>query len=200
MVSPIVIDVIMHPYEERNIEFKTSTPWNDKSFKAKIAKSILGMANIRDGGWIVIGKVRQPDDTHEAVGMTQTDYESYSSDLLKDFVKNYAAPHVEISLEKPEYAQKKFVVIRVEEFDDVPVICKKDCGDVLHQGRIYTRSHGKPETIEVPSYPEMREIITMATEKEIRHFYERISRSGATVKPIKPDDKESFDKQLGGLI
>ena len=122
MVSPIVIDVIMHPYEERNIEFKTSTPWNDKSFKAKIAKSILGMANIRDGGWIVIGKVRQPDDTHEAVGMTQTDYESYSSDLLKDFVKNYAAPHVEISLEKPEYAQKKFVVIRVEEFDDVPVI------------------------------------------------------------------------------
>ena len=37
--------------------------FKENEFKAKITKTILGMANIKDGGWIVIGKRKQEDET-----------------------------------------------------------------------------------------------------------------------------------------
>lgn len=161
------------------------------------------MANIRDGGWIVIGKEERSDGTFEKVGVTQTDYESYNSDDVKDFVEEYADPYVNLSIQKKIYDQKKFVVIRIQEFDNTPIICKRDWGEVLHRGKMYTRSRGKPETVEVPSETEMREIIDMAVDKENRKFFERLSNIGllrlVTV-PSEPRDKELFDKQLEGML
>jgi len=175
--------------------------WEINEFKATITKSILGMANIRDGGWIVIGKEEQADGTFKATGMNQSDFDSFDSDAVKDFVKEYADPYVNFSVHKINHAQKKFVLIRVEEFDTIPVICKRDWGDILHRGKIYTRSRGKPETIEVPSQTEMREIINMAVEKEIRRFYERLSHVGLSPSiPTKPSDNELFDNQIEDLL
>lgn len=176
-------------------------PWKENRFKATITKSVLGMANTKDGGWIIMGKEKQPNETFNAVGMSQSDYDSFDSDAVKDFVKDYADPYVSLSVNKLEYAQKKFVVLRIEEFDSIPAICKRDWGNILHRGKIYTRSRGKPETIEVPGQSEMREIIDMAVEKKIREFYERISRVGLRhLIPSEPRDKEQFDKQREDLL
>jgi len=203
--TSLFIDLINYPNEERHLEFKKSASWGENRFKAKITKSILGMANIRDGGWILIGKEEQPDGTFIATGMNQSDFDSFNSDVVRDFVKDYADPYVNLSVHKIVHAQKKFVIIRIEEFDTIPVICKRDWGNILHRGKIYTRSKGKPETIEVPGQTEMREIINMAVEKEIRHFYERISHAGLQVRArsfisSEPSDKELFDKQREDLL
>lgn len=202
MSTPIT-DVITHPFEERHIEFKRSTPWKDKKFKAKITKSILAMANLKDDGSIIVGKEKESDGTYKAVGMIQSDYDSYDSDPVKDFVKDYADPYVNLSVLKPEHNHRKFVVIRIEEFDTSPVVCKMDYGNIMHRGKIYTRSRGKPETIEIPSETEMREIIDMAVNKEMRKFIKRLSDLELirlVVEPSKPQDKEKFDKQLEGIL
>ncbi len=39
--------------EDRSLEYKESQPWGE--LKNKIAKTALGMANVRDGGTIVVG-------------------------------------------------------------------------------------------------------------------------------------------------
>jgi len=178
-------------------------PWKEDRFKAEITKTVLGMTNIRDGGWIVIGKEQRSDGTFENVGMSQSDYALYDSDNIKDFVKEYADPYVVLSVQKPVHDQKRFVVIRVQEFDETPIICKRGWGNILHRGKIYTRSRGKPETIEVPSHTEMQEIIDMAVDKGSKKFVARLFRLGllplVTV-PSEPQDADLFNKQLTGLL
>lgn len=202
-MSVLINEVITHPFEERHIEFKSSNPWKEKRFKAMITKSILAMANIKDGGYIVVGKEEQTDGTHKAVGMNESDYDSYDSDSIKDFVKDYADPYVDLEVLKPEHNNRKFVVIRVMEFDSSPIICKKGYGSLMHRGKIYTRSRGKPETIEVPSETEMREIIDMAIDKKLRQDIKRYSDLGLIrIIAASSDtrDKESFDSQIEDMI
>lgn len=198
MSESIFSKLVNYPNEERNLEFKESVSWQDNRVKAKITKSILAMANLRDGGWIVSGKQEHPDRTFELIGMSLSDFDSFDSDIMKTFVKEYADPYVDFSVKKIEQEGKRFVLIQVKEFDVIPIICKKDWGDILHRGQIYTRSRGKPESVAVPSQSEMREIMDMAIEKGIRRFYQRSSRAGVAL-PV-PKDKELFDKQIEELL
>ncbi len=65
---------------------------------------------------------------------------------------------------------------------------------------MYTRSYRMPETCEVPSQTELREIIEMATDKGVRRFLERSRRAGLlTEGSIGPTDTEKFDEELEGL-
>lgn len=50
-----IINYIKYPNEERHLEFKGNVRW-DGDIRAKITKSIMAFANLKDGGWIVIGK------------------------------------------------------------------------------------------------------------------------------------------------
>jgi predicted HTH transcriptional regulator len=199
-------EIIKHPREERNIEFKESVAWEDIHFKAKITKSILGMANLRDGGWIIIGKRRNNDGSYESKGMIPDHFATYDSDLMQDFVRDYADPPIEIVLHKIEVESKQFIAIRVEEFERIPILCKRSCAEVIHRGKMYTRSKSKPETIEVPSEIEMREIIELATDKNITSFRVRAARLGMlTIEQVMEiiarsqdlqSDKERFDEQI----
>ena len=194
-------DLIKYPNEERHLEFKRSVAWNG-DITAKITKSIMALANLRDGGWIVIGKEEQSDRSFKAVGMTQDDYDSFDPDCLKAFVYERAEPPVNFEVFKEEYDNKKFVLIRVKEFDEIPIICKKSYKDVIHAGKVYVRSKSKPESIPVPSDAEMREIIEIAVDKGITSFVKRLNRTGvwAPNEQIqRTDDEEEFKKQLADL-
>jgi predicted HTH transcriptional regulator len=72
MPNPTFLALIAIRREERNLEYEQSTTWGDKVFRVKIAKSILAMSNIRDGGHIIIGMERQADDTYLPKGMEQS--------------------------------------------------------------------------------------------------------------------------------
>ena len=89
--------------------------WSEKSCQARIIKTILGMSNIRNGGWIVIGKEEQ-NGTFLQRGMTREDFDSYNSDHVKTIVNNYADPYAIIDLEKKEFEGRLFVIVRVYGF------------------------------------------------------------------------------------
>jgi predicted HTH transcriptional regulator len=154
------------------------------------------MTNIRDGGSVVIGVEQKKQGTFELSGMTQADFDSFNYETISAVVAEYADPYITFSLTKDELQGKRIVIIDVEEFQDIPVVCKKD-GSLLKRGKLYTRGLRVPESVEVPSQTEMREILDIAIEKGIRKFFRSISRAGITLKePEKKPDIELFEKQL----
>ena len=107
-----------------------------------MAKDVLAMSNTQDGGTIVFG-VR--DEDCEAVGLTESDFQSFDATTFADFVNRYADPPVECGIHKFIIGGKRFVAIDVPEFDDVPIICKADLNDasnrqILKCGALYIRT------------------------------------------------------------
>jgi predicted HTH transcriptional regulator len=193
------LEIVAVLQEGRNLEFKQSTPWTTKEWKAKIAKTVLGFSNVRDGGNIVIGVEKNPNGIFELKGMEEEHFASYDEDHVASVVATYADPYAKLAVHKLIVDEKRFVVIRTQEFDEVPVICKQDFQGVLRKGAIYTRSHRIAETVEVPTQTEMREIIELATDKETRKFIERMRRVGALNFPVAPpatNVDDQFDQQL----
>ena len=182
--------------ELRNIEYKGSVSWNDDNPKQKIIRSMLAMANIRDGGSVIIGVDQKKGGTFELTGMSEADFNSFNYETISAVVAEFADPYITFSLTKDELDGKRIVIIDVEEFQDIPVICKKD-GSLLKRGKVYARGLRIPESVEVPTQTEMREILDIAIEKGTRKFLKSISRVGIALKePEKETGIELFEKQL----
>jgi hypothetical protein len=184
--------------EERSLEYKRSMNWAEPLTKAKVVKSTLAMANLRDGGTIVFG-LEEQNDAYVSAGMTREDYDSFNQDDTSVEVNNFADPFVELVLLKQEFEGKLFVGIHVREFQELPVICRRDGLERLRVGAIYVRPRRKHETVEVPSQVEMREILDLALEKKVRLLYHQVERMGARLAFPKDDHDEAFEKQLGDL-
>ena len=160
------------------------------------------MSNIRDGGDIIIGMERQSDDTYLPRGMEPEHLDSYSYDNIGRAVAEYADPYTRFVLMKEEdHLGKKYVWIRVYEFEETPIICRKPSSNILSGGKIYTRTRRIPESAEVPSSAEMREILNMATEKKLREFHQLANAASLEFqRTVTPTDEQAFEEQLGGLF
>jgi hypothetical protein len=195
MQDPLV-SLITSGRERRNLEYKQTMSWADPATKAKIVKSALAMANLRDGGAIVIGVERQKDDSYLTVGMQQGDYDSFNHDHVSVEVNNFADPFVQLSVEKRELDGRRFAIIVVSEFEELPVVCKRDGLERLRVGAIYCRPRRKHETVEVPSQTDMREMLDLAAEKKVRSLHGQIERIGARLSFPPASDTVAFNEQL----
>lgn len=187
-------DLVLHGREERNLEYKGPVEWWDPDVKARLTKCILSLSNIRDGGTIVIG-VEQVGESFTAVGLTHAQRDSFKQDEVARHVNNFADPYAEITVSQFPLEDNDFVVIQVREFDEVPVVCRRN-GIGLREGAIYTRTRRIYECAEVPGQAEMREILDMAVEKGIRRFEARAARAGYVPAP---SDAQRFEEELDGL-
>lgn len=192
-----LMSLIHHSREERFLEYKRSAPWEE--LRLKVARSAMGMANITDGGTIIIG-VAERDGGFIQEGVLDEHLSTYDGDEVQAYVNSFADPYVRLELHHVPDEGRTFVAIVVYEFDQIPVVCKRASGDLLRQGAIYTRSHRIPETCEVPTQTEMREITELATDKGIRRFITRLHRVGIPVEETAMrSDEETFAKQLEGM-
>ena len=123
-------------------------------------------------------------------------------DDLADQVARYADPSASFVMEVKEYDGNSYLVIEVEEFSDIPVLCKKSYDNVLQDGACYVRLRRKPETSAIPTQADMRDLLDLAIEKGVIRFLERARRVGLfsipTTEP-RVTDRERFDEQLGDL-
>ena len=189
--------LISHGREERNLEYKQSMSWTDIGTKVKVTKSAMAMANIHDGGYIVIGMTKK-GEAYEPEG-TQADHaDSFRQDDVMQWVNEYADPYVELFVNSVNKEGRCFIVIKVEEFDQLPVVCNKD-GHNLTRGDVFTRSRRKYETARVGSQNEMREILTLAVDKEIRRLRSRGLITSVEVIPPAETDRQTFERQGGEL-
>ncbi len=181
--------------EDRSIEYKRSCPW--EYLRIRIAKTCMGMANTRNGGTIIIG-IRKTNGTYELEGISEEHLGTYDTDVIQAFVNTFADPYATIDLYLKEWDHKEFLGIEVHEFDEFPIVCKRN-SEETNKGAIYSRSYRIRETSIVLSQTEMREIIDMATEKGLRKLLRTLHRSGVSLLDItKFTDDEAFKRQRKG--
>lgn len=173
--------------ESQSLDFKGPCSWDIKS----LAKDILAFSNVQDGGYIVIGF---DDKSFERVGITDEQLATFEQETMQDQVTKYADPFVTFAVHKiVDDNGLKFVVIRVLEFPEVPVVCKADSSDT-HQGRIYYRSRRRrPESEAVSNSFDLRDILDRAT---IKIMAKRKSQGYTTEST---EQKSYYDEELGGL-
>jgi len=190
-----LIDLIRLGREGRVLEYKGSSPFDN--IRHKIIRTALAMANCRDGGTIVVGVQEQSPGVFVPEGLTQADLETYDPDRIQEAINRHADPYVHVEAHRVENDGRNFVAIVIYEFDEVPVVCKKD-GTELRHGAVYTRSYRIPETCEVRSQTEMREILELAVDKGVRGFIRRMTAAGAKLESVESDARK-FEKQLEGV-
>lgn len=159
--------------EQRGVEFKRSGSLQNAAYRARVIRAILGMANRRDGGLVILGV--DDDDPLGSAGVDASIVAEWTVyDDVADQVARYADPGIEFLLAVVIRESSSFVVVEVHEFQDHPVICKMPCQSengqvILRRGAIYIRpTTGKIETREIANSVEMRELLDLAREKRLR--------------------------------
>jgi len=155
--------------ETKNLDYKQGLNWvscsNDD--KAGIVKDILAMANTQDGGRIIFGV---HDNDFEPIGLSDEESASFDQTKVNDFLHRYTDPKFTCYVYKHTLDAKRFVVIDVPEFPEVPIICKQDANSskdgklILGKGQLYIRTEKATSEL-LPSAQEMRELMGRAITK-----------------------------------
>ncbi len=200
------VELLALGHEQQGVEFKGPGPRTDKYLQGKVLRAILGMANRRDGGHIIIG-VEEKGKSLTPKGLTEDDAKTWNHDDLAATLANYADPAVTFTVALHRHEGRPYILITVSEFDDIPILCKKDYPDptnlkelLLRCGACYVRSRHKPETSEIPTHAEMRDLLDSAAQKRLRWFLTQASGAGLPLPgPQPPDDEARFAAQYASV-
>ncbi len=190
-------DILSLRYESRGVEFKGPGPASDNHLFARVARGMMGIANRRDGGFLIVG-VADIDGVPNPVGLSDDDLDTWKYDDIASKLAEYTDPSVSFESEIHESQRRKYVLLYIEEFREVPILCKKDYPDVLRKGACYVRSFRKAETAEIPTQEDMRALIELATTKGIRRYLIQ-SRNAGVQLSVPPDHAERFDEEIGDI-
>lgn len=184
--------------ESPQLEFKESCPWDAIRF----IKDILAMANLRGGGYIIIG-IKQSGNGFEREGVKEEHLITYDIDIMKDQINIYADPFVDFDLYKHKAKDNKwYVVIAVKEFVDIPIICKKDGRD-LRKATIYYRNQDRrPESGPISNSYDLRNLLELAAVKMMK-VHEKLGYQIETKEYIEPEEQilndEKYNKEIDDL-
>ena len=201
MTGDDLAQLVARGYELRGVEFKGPGRRDDKHFFSRVARAVLGMSNNRDGGIIVLG-VAEEGTLLCPLGLSPEQLTTWAYDDVVAGLSKYADPPANFDLEHVEMDASSYVVLRVHEFDDVPILCAKNFTTengkfVLRQGACYVRSRGRRETTEIPTQAEMRDLLDLAAEKRLRAHVAMSQREGVVLgAESRTTSKENYAREL----
>lgn len=195
---------ILHGKEERYLEYKRSMIWTGNvTTKVKITKAMMAMANLRNGGVVVVGMQETTRGVWLPEGMTAQQISSFTQDDVAQWVNDYATPAIQFSIQPFALNDNEFIVIQVQEFDTSPVICRKQRiadGETLEVGAIYYRSNRKIESAPISSDEDSRELIGLAVDKGISRHVSRLHRLGLIPTEIQNErDRQQYETERADL-
>jgi Putative DNA-binding domain len=118
--------LIEHGHETHGVEFKGPGRRTGAAFLAEVIRAILGMANRQTGGLVIIG-VDSESGMPDPVGLDEGEAKTWMNyDHLATSVNEFASPSVSFDLETVIFQDCSFIVIKVHEFGDIPILCRKD--------------------------------------------------------------------------
>ena len=176
-------------YETRAFEVKGPGLRSHKAFLAKVVRATLAMGNLPDGGRVCIG-IDNKKMAAMQPGLDATQFAEWSSfDAVTGAFTEYVDPPLQLAVWPMSLSSGvQVVVIDVEEFRDIPHFCRKDYPGLLRRGALYVRPRGKPETVEVSGPTELREVVELATEKQVRRFLRTARAGGIEIGASAPAD------------
>lgn len=178
----ILANALARGREASGVEFKGPGVLSDGRLVAQIVRAVLAMANREHGGIVIIG-IEDEGALINPVGLSESELAGWTYDHVADQIARYADPGISFELSITMYNGMSFVAIVVEEFFDIPIICKRDYPQVLRSGACYVRTRRKPETSEIPTQTEMRELLDLAINKGVSSYLERARQVGLYVPP-----------------
>ena len=196
---------IQHGKEERYLEYKGAMGWSSDFTKVAIAKAMMAMSNLRNGGVIVVGMKEIQRGTWEPDTMTAEQVASFTQDDIAQWVNDYAVPALHFTVESFLLEANHFVVIKVREFDGFPTMCRKPRTfrgrEELKRGAVYYRSNAKNESAHISSDEDMRELITLAVDKRVAQSIQRLRELGlvATLPETQEEDALRYKQERQGL-
>lgn len=160
--------------ETRSFEVKGPGSVDDKAFCAKVARAVMAMGNLRDGGLVVLG-IDQTEMPRMLPGLSPEQFAGWSdSDRVASAIARYSDPPVTFTVAPLRLSSGASVVaLEVVEFDTTPHLCARDYPGEVVRGAAYVRARGKPQSVSVPSVSEMRELLDLAIAKGVREFVRR---------------------------
>lgn len=184
------------------MEFKgPGSRTGNRQLTAKVVRACLSMANNRDGGIVVIGVEEGDAGELLPVGLTEDELATWQHDHLADTLAEYADPSISFDSQVTDHQGNSYMVIEVHEFPDIPVLCKKEYQGVLRRGACYVRTRRKPETAEISTQQDMRDLLDLATEKGVRKFLTQAYEAGLSVSGRRPrTDEELFESEISDLV
>ena len=194
--------ILAQGHETHGVEFKGPGKRTNSAFVASVIRAMLGMANHRDGGHVILGI---DSESLEPVGLDDDEEASWLNyDALAPAVNEYASPSLSFNVQSVTFRENQIVIIRVEEFEEIPILCRKEFqapakkSSLLRRGACYVRASHKPETSEIPSEQEMRELLELAIDKGVAKFLARVQKVGllGAGVPLKESDSSRFRKQV----
>jgi hypothetical protein len=182
-----LINLILHPYESKEIDFKGPLAWNgnDKKACCEIVKDILAMANTK-GGFIVIG-VEDTKSGFNPKGLTSEQIASFQSEEINRFVQRYAEPPINTTLSKIDYNGKSFVIVSIPQFSSIPHICKTDFPGVLTKPTLYVRTDNN-ESAPISTTSDFHALIESAISKREQSL---LTAFRSILKGYEPDKDQS---------
>ena len=153
--------------EGRAIDYKRSASWKDLQWK--IVKTALAMANLRDGGLIIVGVSEDPQGW-SLTGVENSHLATFEVDAIKATIDKFASLPIQLDIVTHDYAGIRFLAFAVGRFNRSPIICRANGPQQLSQtdrleaGAIYVRPEGVARTQRVSTAEEMDELIEMAAE------------------------------------
>lgn len=193
--------------ERPGVEFKNARARTDASFP-EVVRVVLGMANRRDGGTVIVGI----DQLGTATGLVAVQAQSFeNADHVRQAIAPHADPYVYIDVEVKTVGAtgplngRVFAIIHVQEFDDVPVLCRKSANDahgnvVLKDGACYVRPNHMPATTNIANQAQFRALLDLAIEKGVRRFLKTAKAVGLTSAAVTtPDDAALFEAQASRI-
>jgi hypothetical protein len=189
-------------HEFRHLEVKGPCGLGDKALVAKVARAVMAMGNLRDGGLVCIG-IDDGQIAHMLPGLTAdqladwTDFDKVSAALGK-----YSDPPVSFEIRPFKLSSgADIVVLEVTEFERDVHVCKKSFQGVLKDGETYVRPRGQPRSVPPPTSADMRELHDLAVDKGVREFVRRAGAAGVPLNATSPAltteeaDRAAFDAE-----
>lgn len=171
--------------ERASVEFKESQPFD--TMKWHLLKTIMAMANLRDGGMIVIG-LNQRGAIWQLTGIDSDHLQTYNYDAIIDQLQKHASPQITVDIVVHLNDNQQYLVFNVHQFRESPIICRKNTPNEVAEkermfpGDIYIRPHaGKPQTTRVVDSSTLNELLEIAAEDRARRMIEQGGRIGLSL-------------------
>jgi predicted HTH transcriptional regulator len=197
-------ELLLRGHEVTGVEFKAAGSRTSNVLWSKVLRALMGMANLQDGGLVIIG-VSDNGNSLTPTGLTTDDLATWQYDHIATQLSLHADPSIEFEREVFDFRGKKLLILYVREFTEIPILCKKpltvDGRVELREGACYVRSKRKPETAEVSNHEDMRALLELANAKLLRKWVAQAQSAGliGTPPPPSESDREMFLQQLGEL-
>ncbi len=191
-------ELIARGHESKDLEHKGPMAWpaGDKRACCELVKDILALANHDGGGYLVIGVAETEDGRFEPRGLNEEQLKSFETTRLNEFVNSYARPPINATLRKVTHEARRFVIIAVPTFPDMPHICVKDFPGVLTAPTLYIRTDDNASA-PISRSTDLQDLVESAIRRRSDKLLEsfRTILRGSAVRPS-PSAEERFAAQI----